>query len=210
MPHAVILANGSPPTPELLKHALAGNPLFLCADGGANAARTLGARPAAIVGDFDSVTRATLAHFKDVPQIKDQDQERTDTEKAVDYALSQGRFDTITLLGAGAGRLDHLIGHVGLLRKYAGRARLILESEEDRAYVADGDVTLDLPPGTTVSFFAVGAPVEGVTTENLRYPLQNRTLELGVQDSVSNVVERTPATIRFPKGHLLVIEATRR
>src|SRR4029079_17132225 len=129
--------------------------LFLCADGGANAARTLGARPAAIVGDFDSVTRATLAHFKDVPQIKDQDQERTDTEKAVDYALSQGRFDTITLLGAGAGRLDHLIGHVGLLRKYAGRARLILESEEDRAYVADGDVTLDLPPGTTVSFFAI-------------------------------------------------------
>jgi len=49
--------------------------------------------------------------------------------------------------------------------------------------------------------------VEHLTTENLRFPLTDVTLDLGVQDSVSNVVDKTPATIRFRRGHLLVIEA---
>jgi len=206
MSHAVILANGTPPSLELLRHALEGASLFLCADGGANTARLLDVRPAAIVGDFDSVAPETLLHFAGVPQIRDKSQERTDTEKAIDHALSQGAAD-ITLLGGSAGRLDHVVGHLAILRKYAGRARLILEDEAVRAYVTVADTTITTPAGSTVSFFAVGAPVEGLTTENLRFPLANRTLELGAQDSVSNVVERTPAWIRFRRGHLLIIEA---
>jgi thiamine pyrophosphokinase len=208
MRHAVILANGMPPKAEALRHAIARSALFLCADGGANAARDFGVKPAAIIGDFDSVTRETLAHFADVPQIRDEDQSRTDTEKAIEYALAQGTFDEIALIGAGSGRLDHVLGHIGLLRKFMGRARLVMEDAGGRAYVAGGDVELNVPPGTVVSFFAVGAPVEGVTTSNLRYPLQNRTLELGIQDSISNVVDAIPAWIRFKRGSLLVIEST--
>jgi thiamine pyrophosphokinase len=206
MPHAVILANGTPPEPATLRRALQGASLFLCADGGANAARDLGVRPAAIVGDFDSVTPETIAHFQGVPQIRDEDLERTDAEKSIDYALAQGPFDTITLLGASAGRLDHVLGHIGLLRKYAERVRLVMEDESGRAYVARGDSKIEAPRGSVISFFAVGAPVEGLTTENLRYPLTNKTLELGVQDSISNVVDASPAWIRFRRGHLLVIE----
>ncbi len=182
--------------------------LFLCADGGANIARIFNARPAAIVGDLDSATPETLAHFHDVPQIRDPDEHRTDTEKTIDYALERGPFDEITLMGATTGRLDHVLGNLSLLRKYGGRAHLVMEDGSTRAYVASGDVKLDRPPGTVISFFALGAPVEGLTTENLKYALRNRTLELGRQDSVSNVVERTPAWIRFQKGDLLVIEVT--
>jgi thiamine pyrophosphokinase len=207
MRHAVILANGMPPSVETLRRALGRSELFLCADGGANAARAFGVRPAAIVGDLDSVTPETLAHFTGVPLVRDAGQDRTDSEKAIDYALSRGSFDEITLLGAGSGRLDHVVGHIGLLRKYLGRARVVMEDEAERAYVAQGDVKLDGPPGAVVSFFAVGAPVEHVTTENLRFPLVDRTLEMGVQDSISNVVDGVPAWIRFKGGHLLVMEA---
>jgi len=206
MRNAVILANGTPPAPETLRRALARSELFLCADGGANAARVLGARPAAIVGDFDSVTPETLAHFTGVTLVRDQDVERPDSEKAVDYALSRAPFDEITLLGATSGRLDHVLGHIALLRRYSGRVRLVLEDDLGSAYVARGDVKLQGPRGTTVSFFAVGAPVEHVTTENLRFPLVDRTLELGVQDSLSNVIDAVPAWIRFKSGHLLVME----
>ena len=208
MPNAVILANGMVPAAETLRRALARSALFVCADGGANAARALGAKPAANIGDFDSVTPETLAHFKDVPKIRDEDQDHTDTQKAIEYALANGPFEEITLLGASDGRLDHVLGHIGLLRKYLGRARLVMESESGRAYLAGSDVELKCPRGTVVSFFAVGAPVEGVTTTNLRYPLKNRTVELGVQDSISNVMEGTPAWIRFKRGSLLVVEAT--
>lgn len=208
MRHAVILANGTPPAADSLHRALARSALFVCADGGANAARRIGVRPAAIVGDFDSVTPETLAHFRDVPQIRDTGEDRTDAEKAIEYALRQGSFEEITLLGAASGRLDHVIGHVGLLCKYLGRARIVMEGDDGRAYVAGTDVRLDCPRGTVVSFFAVAGPAEGVTTENLRYPLQNRTLEMGLQDSISNVVEATPAWIRLQRGTLLVVEVT--
>jgi thiamine pyrophosphokinase len=207
MRHATILANGMPPAAETLRRAIARSQLFLCADGGANAARGFGVRPGAIVGDFDSVTPETLAHFTGVALIRDTDADRTDSEKAVDYALAQGPFDEITLLGASSGRLDHVLGHIGLLRKYLGRVRLVMEDAAGRTYAAQGDVKLDRPPGTIVSFFAVGAPVEHLTTENLRFPLVDRTVELGVQDSISNVVEAAPAWIRFKRGHLVVMEA---
>jgi thiamine pyrophosphokinase len=209
MRHAVILANGTPPSAETLQRAIAGSSLFICADGGANTARALGVRPAAIVGDFDSVTPETLAHFAGVTLVRDADQERPDSEKAIEYAFAQGPLDEITLLGAESGRLDHVLGHIGLLRKYLGRGRLVLESDEARAYMASRDVKITCPAGTVVSFFAVGAPVEGVTTANFKYSLENRTLELGIQDSLSNVVESTPAWIRFRRGTLLVVEVTK-
>lgn len=208
MRHAVILANGTPPAAETLRRALARSALFVCADGGANTARALGVRPSAIVGDFDSITPETLAHFAGVTQIRDPDENRTDIEKAIDHALAQGAFDEITLLGAISGRLDHVLGHIGLLRKYLGRVRLVMEGGGGRAYVSGADIELQCPRGTVVSFFAVGSPVKGVTTENLRYPLRGSTLELGVQDSISNVVEATPARIRFERGTILVVEVS--
>jgi thiamine pyrophosphokinase len=206
MRQAVILANGDPPSASILVRALARAELFLCADGGANTARALGVRPAAIVGDFDSVTPETLKHFQDVAQVRDSDQETTDAEKAIRYALARGPFDEITLLGASSGRLDHVLGHLGLLRKYLDRVRLVLEDDSERAYLTQEDVELTAPPGTVVSLFALDAPAEGVTTENLQYPLRDATLVLGLRDSISNVVERSPAWIRFQRGRLFVVE----
>jgi hypothetical protein len=37
----------------------------------------------------------------------------------------------------------------------------------------------------------------------------DRTLELGIQDSLSNLVDAAPAWIRFKGGHLLVMESAR-
>ncbi|HEY7727573.1 MAG TPA: thiamine diphosphokinase [Candidatus Eisenbacteria bacterium] len=209
MPRAVILANGVPPSLESLRRALADAALFVCADGGANAAREFGLVPDAIVGDLDSISAASLAHFQGVPIVHIAEQDRTDAEKAVEFALSRGSFEEITLFGATAGRLDHVIGHVALLRRFEGRTRLVLEDEHARAFLARGDVRLDLPAGTVVSFFALAGPAEGVTTENLRYPLVDRTLVFGGLDSVSNVVEREPAWIRIRKGEVVVFAVRR-
>ncbi len=208
MRQAVILANGAPPPHEVLQRAIGSSTLFICADGGANTARVLGARPAAIIGDFDSVTPETLEHFADVPQIRDAGEDRTDTEKAIEHVLSKGRFQEITLLGASSGRLDHEMEHVGLMRRYLHRVRIVVESGFGRAYAASKDVKLECHPGTVISFFAIGAPVPGVTTVHLRYALENRTMDLGFQDSISNVVDATPAWIRFKRGTLLVVETT--
>ena len=209
MPNAVILANGLPPDAAALRRAIAASRLFVCADGGANVARDYGLVPDAIVGDLDSISAESLAHFQGIPIVHDADTERTDTEKAIEYALGKQPFEEITLFGATAGRLDHVIGHVALLRKFEGRTRVVLEDSHGRAFLARGDTRLDVPAGTTVSFFALAGPAEGVTTEHLRYPLREGTLEFGERDAVSNVVEATPAWIRIRRGELVVFTVTR-
>jgi thiamine pyrophosphokinase len=205
MPNAVILANGTPPRRETLQAVLDRASLLVCADGGAETARRYGLTPQAIVGDIDSASAETLAHFTSVPVVRDMDHERTDAEKALDWVLRQGAFDRVTLLGATTGRLDHVLGHLSLLRRYHDRTSLVLEDDVVRAWLARGAAAIEEPRGTVVSFFAVGKPVEGLTTENLRYPLRDCRLELGVQDSISNVVERSPARVTMGSGEILLI-----
>jgi thiamine pyrophosphokinase len=209
MPQAVILANGFPPSRETLTRALSRATLFVCADGGANTARDYGVTPHAIIGDLDSVTAETLTHFSDVTVIRDEDTEHPDTQKALEWVLGQGAFDEVTLLGATAGRLDHVLGNLSLLRRYRDQTRLVLEDDVERAWLGRGTVPIEGKPGTVVSFFAVGAAAEGVTTDNLRYRLRDSRLEMGVQDSLSNVVERVPAAIRIARGEVLVIVVTK-
>jgi thiamine pyrophosphokinase len=206
---AVILTHGIPPSRETLERALRDAAIFVCADGGADHARALGFTPEAIVGDLDSVTDETLKYFSKARVVKDTDTERTDTEKSIDYVLSRGPVDEIWILGATADRLDHVIGHLSLLLRYADRVRLVLQDDRCRAWIAGGDVSLDEAPGTVVSFFAVGAPAEGVTTQGLRYPLTNRRLELGAQDSISNEIASRPAGVRVGSGRLLFFVVTR-
>lgn len=206
---AVVLTHGVPPSRETLARALEGASLFVCADGAADNARAYGFEPEIIIGDLDSVTPATLAAVPDGRVVRDTDTETTDTEKAIRHVLARGGFDEIVLLGAGADRLDHVVGHLSLLLRYSGQVRLVLEDDRCRAWVAGGTVALDHPAGTIVSFFAVGVPAEGVTTQGLRYPLENRRLELGVQDSISNVIDRRPATVRVEHGRLLFFVVTK-
>ena len=207
MRRAVILANGIPPSRSTLERVVAGADLFVCADGGAEAARRAGLLPEAVIGDLDSASPETIEHFRaaGVRVVRDADLERTDTEKAIEYVLERGPMDEIAIYGGSAGRLDHVIGHLSLLHKYAGRANLTLEDDLASAWLATGDVTLDHPEGTVVSFFAAGGPAEGVTTENLRYPLVERTLRLGSKDSVSNAIVARPARIRIGSGRLVVV-----
>src|SRR5690349_13534669 len=205
MSSALILANGQPPGADFLKRAVARSELFVCADGGANIALLHGVTPHAIIGDLDSVSPETLAAFGTVEVIHDTDTERTDTEKAIQWVLDRGGYGEIVILGAMAGRFDHVMGHLSLLRRFLGCTPIVLEDEHARAWLGRDRVTITEPPGTVVSFYAVGAPVTGVTTSGLRYALHESRLELGKQDSVSNVVDSSPASISMREGQLLVI-----
>jgi thiamine pyrophosphokinase len=205
---AVILTHGVPPSRDTLERALRGSSCFVCADGAADYARAYGFEPEAIIGDLDSVAPETLAHFSKARVLRDPDTEATDTEKAIEYLLGRGGFKEILLLGASGDRLDHVLGHLSLLLRYRDRIRIVLEDDRFRSWVEGGTAMLDHPAGTVVSFFAVGAPAEGVTTEGLLYPLKNRRLELGVQDSISNVVTARPARVQIEAGRLLFFIVT--
>jgi len=199
--NALIIANGEAPGAALLQSLVAAADCVVCADGGANTARTLGIQPDAIVGDFDSITPETRAHFRSVPVFEDHDEYSTDLEKTVRWAIRQGYRD-LTIVGALGRRLDHTVGNLGVLPKFHPEARLrVVDDPGEMAYVGR-EVSFEARIGDIVSLVPLNR-CEGITTTGLKYALEDDTLELGTRDGTSNVVTASPVVVRVASGHLL-------
>ena len=114
---ALVIAYGEIP-PRTIVRKLAGSAdLVVCADAGANSARTLGVRPDVVIGDMDSISLATKRFFRGVPVMFIGDQNSTDLEKALEFCIQRG-FRSIDVVGATGGRLDHTTGGLGCFKKF--------------------------------------------------------------------------------------------
>ena len=182
---------------------------LLCADGGTRHCLALGLTPDVVVGDLDSADPAVIAELaaKGVaierhPVAKDQ----TDLELALERAFHDGAQEVI-LLGALGGRLDQTMANLLILaqRRWPGPVRIAEGNQIAQVIYAGDTLTLDLPPGSTVSAIPFSPQVTGVTYSGLRYPLVDGTLAFGSTRGVSNEVVAPPATIYIETGTLLVV-----
>ena len=114
---ALVIANGEPPKKQRLQSLAREANVIICADGGANTALKSGIVPDVIVGDLDSIHAEALVKFHRVPTYEDRDDETTDLEKAILWAI-KAKFDHITVVGATGKRIDHSVGNLGVLAKY--------------------------------------------------------------------------------------------
>ncbi len=205
--HALIICNGPLPGKLKLQKLAAQANKIICADGGANRALRRGLQPDVIIGDLDSVTPETRLAFDQVRWIHKVDQESTDLEKVLDWALSQG-ISSATVVGATGRRSDHTLANFSILAKYSGRMRLEFIDSHCRMRILEENTILDLKIGTTLSLLPLGR-CEGITTEGLAYPLRDEALELGVREGLSNQVVFTPVRISLRRGKLLLFEVLR-
>lgn len=181
---------------------------LICADGGAEVALRLGLTPDLVVGDFDSIDPAALAEIERIcplrtyPVRKDQ----TDTHLALELALAE-RPDEIIVCGAFGDRLDHNLGLVLLLAGLATAAAIRLLGARQEAFVLTPGHpgAINGHPGDTVSLLPLTPRVQGVTTKNLAYPLNDGTLTWGSTLGVSNQMTTTKAVVTVTAGHLLVV-----
>lgn len=199
---ALILANGKPPRKSLLESMRKQADFFVCADGGANAAASLGERPDFIIGDLDSIKAATVRKFKSVKTHRVSDQNSTDLEKAFNWLIRRG-YNEITVLGATGGRVDHLAGNLSALGKFSRTASIRFIDDSGVMMPVGSSMTFDAEPGTVVSLIPLSR-CEGIVTEGLKWKLWNGMLELGVREGTSNVVKSSPVTINVRRGTLLV------
>lgn len=161
----VTLIGGGPTDPESLVLALSLGPRLVAADGGAGAALAAGHMPEAVIGDMDSLRPDDRAKIpaERIHQIDEQDS--TDFDKC----LSRIAAPLILGLGFTGARLDHqLAAYNALVRHH--RQRCILIGEDEVILLAPPSLRLDLPAGTVVSLFPMGA-VEA-TSEGLQWPLR--------------------------------------
>lgn len=199
---ALIIANGDPPKKQRLELLLKRVGIVICADGGANTALKMGITPDAIVGDLDSIHAEALVKFRKVPIHEDRDDQTTDLEKAIAWAV-ESKYDHLTVVGASGKRLDHSVGNLGVLRKFYPDAIITFVDDWGELCYVGREYSFEAQKGDVVSLIPLNR-CEGVSTKGLKHALDDEGLELGVREGTSNVVIMSPVSIKVRKGHLLL------
>jgi thiamine pyrophosphokinase len=185
--------------------AAAAEPL-LAADAGADRLARLGLRPAAVIGDLDSISRATRAWLGEEVMVHRPDQDRTDLEKALSYAFDELGLDRMTVLAALGGRTDHEAGSLGLLARLGMGERLVFEGADHRVLAVDGRAVLSARPDETWSFWTYD-PAVRVDLEGVRWQVQDHPLDAGGRPSISNQAVGEEVGVRTRGGPVLVMRS---
>lgn len=203
----VLVCNGSINDYNSLKDQIKSADYIISVDGGAGHLRKMGIVPHILLGDFDSANSEDIKFFADkgievfkFPVQKDM----TDSELAVEKALEVGATE-ILFAGALGSRADHSIANIFLLKKLLSLGiKACIANENNQIYMFNRTFILDKKPGYKLSLIPVSEKVTGVSTEGLKYPLNNATMEMGTSWGVSNEFLEDSATVTIEKGVLLV------
>ena len=201
-PRVLLLCNGEPPSPALLRRLAGEADMIVAADGGANAALRSGVRPDVIIGDLDSILPETREKFRGVRMVRVTRQDNTDLEKALDFISASGPA-AVAVAGATGGRIDFTIGNLSVFWKYTRALGITFVGDGWRAFPALGRRAVNAPRGTTVSLLPFGT-CGGITLRGLRYPLPDAEMRPG-EIGVSNVVSTSPFSVTVRRGRMLIV-----
>jgi thiamine pyrophosphokinase len=195
----VIFANGEIRSDAYCKGLIRKSASIICADGGYRHAKRLGVEADVVIGDFDSLEE----EIKEVPKISyPTDKDLTDTELAIEHALSKGAKEILLLGGVGS-RIDHCLTNILLLSKYPGILRI-----QDQGYslrATKEKTIIQGKTGDTISLIPLFETVEGLIGEGFKYPLSNLTLSAGSR-GMSNALTQEEAWVDFERGTLLIAQ----
>lgn len=147
-------------------------------DGGADRAIALGVTPAAVLGDFDSISPEALAT---IPAIETPDQDYPDFDKAL------GLIDAplILALGVTGSRFDHAMASISALLRHPHR-KVIAWAGDDLVCLAPPRLHLTLEPGTRLSLYPMRAMRCG--SRGLLWPTDGLVLDPFARIGTSNAV----------------------
>ncbi len=184
-------------------------------DGGLEYLKPLGILPNAVVGDFDTVNQEVFLEyhkFEEVTwEIHRPEKDETDTELAIETAISMGA-ESITILGGTGGRIDHLLANIHLLAGCLERGiSACMVDRQNKLYLLDRETTFrqnDLH-GKYLSFLPLTEEVRGITLTGFKYPLTKKNISIGREAGlcVSNELVAESGTIAFDSGCLVCVES---
>lgn len=186
---------------------------IIAVDGGLAFLEALGLNPDAIVGDFDTVAPEILEGYRKQPDIAFEEhkpeKDETDTELAIGTAIKAG-CNSLVILGATGGRMDHAIGNLHLL--YACLKKGVQASivdEKNRITVLDKgrDFFASQTWGEYISFLPLTEEVLGITLTGFKYPLFKKNITIGTSLCISNELIGEKGSITFDSGVLICVES---
>ena len=172
--HVLLLGNGETLPAHFLKNLAAKADFILATDGGANRALKSGVRPHAIIGDLDSVSKATRKELATSQWISVPRQDNTDLEKALDFLVTNN-CTRCTLCGFTGGRVDFTLGNFLSFYPYIQKIQLTLCGPGWQLQPVTHKLTVSCKPGQRVSLLPYTI-CRGIHTTGLKYPLKGETL----------------------------------
>lgn len=195
--NVIILLNGEPYEGIIP----AENAYILCCDGAYRWAKGR-VRIDETLGDFDSLDEIPVPPpLKVYPSEKD----LTDGEIALWRALEL-KAESIRIYGGGGRREDHFLGNLHLLYKAckAGVPASMITNNAEIA-VCEGAAGFACRKGQTVSIIPFGGDAHILSSEGLKYPLEDLWLKYGSTRGISNVTESDEDFSFYSEGAVLVI-----
>ncbi len=206
--HAVVFANGIIPVIQYVPPLISDGDFIVSADGGLRYIRALNLNPELIIGDLDSVSQEDLQFIKEnnIEILKfPVDKNQTDLELALIELIGRG-FNTIVVIGALGGRIDQTLANIGLIQLFADQDITIeLDDGQDHVFLIQNQRRINGNEGDIVSLIPICSLVTGITTDGLKYPLNNENLIPEKTRGISNEMVGNAAEIRIASGKLLCI-----
>lgn len=183
------------------------NDLVIAADSGWNNAKALGAKPSILLGDFDSLGKQNLPDGPEIYQVP-AEKDLTDTQLAVEMALSRGATE-IVIIGGLSGRLDHTLSNLAILEHLNEKKvyALMTDGQNRIRFVRNSGALIPHSGFQYLGLIAADSVVKGVTVKGCKYPLENAKLKKSYQYAVSNEVVGNCALVEVKKGGLYIIES---
>ncbi|MGQ7845511.1 thiamine diphosphokinase [Granulosicoccus sp. 3-233] len=205
---AWVFAGGEFSTEHLPVFAPGAHDRIICVDRGLEHCLAAGLEPSLLIGDFDSVDEKTLnqSRLADIPRhVYPASKAASDLELALQL-LAEESLSEVNILGVSGGRTDHMLFNWSLPALRQWPFRLVLLDGTTCCHVLQGrdECQLETRRGQTLSLLAK-ARSTGVTTQGLRYALEDATLEIGSTLGLSNEIDGEQVRVSISSGTLLVL-----
>jgi len=161
-----------------------------------------------IIGDLDSVSNQALKYHSKMgakifqfPTDKDQ----TDFELAL-RGLSRNASREVHITGLFGGRFDHEIMNLCTLSVFSEKGLFTFDFRDGCAGISGpGNLALWARAESKTALISFAPQISGLTSEGVRWPLKNASLEFGESRGISNSIKKPPWKISFQSGTLLWI-----
>ena len=204
---ALIIANGESCSSELLGQLLEWSPIVIVLDSAITRVLELGIKVDVLLGDFDRNFNAEK--YKDsqypIEIVYTPNHNKTDLEKAFDYLIER-KIPAVNVVWATGRRADHTITNVTNIVRYQNELKIVILDDYSKIFQLPKKFQKRYPAKTILSLIPIGS-VDGISSENLEYPLENDTLTIGYRTGSSNsVLKDGIVTITHSDGDLLLME----
>ena len=177
---------------------LAKNKLIIAADAGADQLLKYNIVPERVIGDLDSISDKASTKLEEWT-VSNKNVQKTDLEKAVDYAFEKGASE-IEIIGWSGGRIDHTLAALGL----AFNPKIKLIDDKFTVQTIADSKTIKGKESTLFSLIAILEARVSIT--GARWNIQHEKLQMGGRGIHNEIGSSGVATIECHSGNLILIQ----